>query len=274
MTKAKKTTTTTNPDWWGTYDFADGDCRGWHIGPLRLIARREATDWVLAHASEEDPLASALEIDQPCESVTDDTLQQARFAFQTEQTQLDISLRLADRPFSVRPEHPVSVPSGQAVTIYITTPIWLHLCVGAKRIFLTEIATYRPSDSWFGNTRSGELCYATRTRAKSRMADLPHPPHRATTPVRVINKATETLRIEQLKLPMPNLALYRDANGSLLTQSVEFTRNSAGASATMRLSHAPAKAERISEPRLRLRDNRVLQVFDWVLGQNSNFVAV
>lgn len=274
MPETKPKTDTQTADWWGKFDFADGDCRSWHVGPLRMVLRREAADWVVAHASDEDPLATHLSFNQPSEMTSQDTLQQARFAFQNPHESLTISLRLADRPFSVRPEQPVNVPGGQAVTFYITTPLWLRLEAGDENILLAEIPSYRPSDSWFGNTRSGELCYSTRTRAKSRMADLPHPPHRATTPVKVVNKATESLRIEQLKLPMPNLALYRHVDGSVITQSVEFTRSSAGESAAMNLTPGPPQTQRISEPRIRLRDNSVLQVFDWVMGSNSKHTSI
>ena len=257
------------PQWWGEFEFAASECRAWQIGPLRLVVHRDGNDWLLASNSAEAPLATALEVHQVCDAPEDDDLAKTRFAFDAPQTRLNVSLRLADRAFSVRADHPVSVPSGQAVTFFVTTPLWLRLGVGSRDILLDEIATYQPSDTWFGSPVSGELCYAARTRAKSRMGDLPRPPHRATTPVKVINKAVETLRIEQLKLPVPNLALYCDVDGNLLTPAVEFTRSAAGGAASMRLGQAPANAQRVSEPRLRLRDNRVLQVFDWVLGGNT-----
>ena len=252
--------------WWGQYRLQPGETGQWDIGPLRLCLRREANDWIVGLYSAPQPLVPTLSVSVPCATPDWRDLACTRFAFESGHEQLRLTPRLADRPITVRPEHPVTVPSGQAVTFYISTPLWLRLAVGDPAILLDEWPSFRPSDAWFGTPLRGELCYASRTRAQSRLDDIVATPNRAITPIRVVNRAVESLRIEQLKLPMPNLALYQDAEGRLMTQSLEFMRSAAGGQAQLKLGAPPPAGQLLSDARLSVRGNRIAQVFDWVRG--------
>ncbi|MDA0272643.1 MAG: hypothetical protein O3C68_05265 [Proteobacteria bacterium] len=79
------------------------------------------------------------------------------------------------------------------------------------------------SDSWFGsNTMNGEICYANQTQARLDLTKLTQRPDRLITPVTIRNLGGETLTIERLNLPVPNLAVY-DTGASLWTQNVDIT---------------------------------------------------
>ena len=111
---------------------------------------------------------------------------------------------------------------------------------------LRELPSHRPSDTWFGkNTREGELCYATETRALLNLDHLPVLNRSAVTPVRICNHAPSPLLLERLKLPVPLLALYGDRRGRLWTQGVTLTRSEESDMATVDvLAGAPAEAGR------------------------------
>ena len=84
----------------------------------------------------------------------------------------------------------------------------------------------RPSDTWFGpTTMDGELCYASQTYARLNLENLPIGPHHAITQVTIQNRAESQLLVEQLKLPVPYLALFEASDGLLWTQGITMTRS-------------------------------------------------
>lgn len=250
--------------WWGDFTLAAAGARRWRIGPLSLFAAREGADWVIAHAAGEDPLDKSLAVAEPCDpEALDANMTRARFAFERPHERLTVGPLLADRPASVQPEAPVSVPSGESAIFYISTPVWVRLAVGPQRRFIAEVPSFRPSDTWFGRPAAGELCYAVRSRGTTRLDAQINRPHRAITPVRVINRAPEALAVERLKLPLPNLALFRSPGGGLVAPTVEFLRERSGGQAVMRIDRVERGAERLAEPRIQLRESRVLQAFEW-----------
>jgi hypothetical protein len=266
--------------WWGETALEVGEVARAVVGPLVLWARRRARDWSLATQTGPDGHAGEAERGRrvPDDDLPDDVPLQ-RFSFAETPGALLLRPALADRPVVVRPESPLAVPSGERVTLYVSTPVWVTISVGrasrrapARRrsrrtaeaegppatedIRLTEIATYRLSDTWFGpSTLVGELCYASRTAGRLDLSELPVRPHRAVTPVIIDNRATSPLVIQRLVVPIPSLALYADGVGALWTQGVTLTRESDGDAAITRVDAAGfgtgAKGlERIAEPRV------------------------
>jgi hypothetical protein len=148
-----------------------------------------------------------------------------RFVHAGESNQVTLLPMLADRPVVIRPRQPVFLLSGQTITLYLSTPVWLKIMVGDPPVLLKELPLMRLSDTWFGpNTREGELCYAGRTQARHDPKELPDRPHRAITPLTIQNKAASPLPLEKISLPVPMLALYGDDAGKLWTQAVTLTR--------------------------------------------------
>lgn len=222
--------------WWGRYDLQDGQ-RGlhWRIGPLHLQARRWRQEWRLAWREGEDPLDTALdhgvldELDETDCSV-------ARFAFGDSSRGLALRPRLADRPVVVRPDIPLYVPPGEETVIYVSTSVWVEVMNAEETVTLTEIPSYRPSDSWFGlNTREGELCYASRSLARLRLDEVVQRPHRVVSPVTVRNQAVDALLIERLSVPVPLLPLYASKQNQLWTQPMVMERSSDGKQGALKL---------------------------------------
>jgi len=84
-----------------------------------------------------------------------------------------------------------------------------------------DMPVYRPSDTWFGeNTRVGEMCYFSRTRAHTNATETINAPHKVVTPITVINRSTESVKIERIRVPVINLGLYTNSNGEFVTNSL------------------------------------------------------
>ena len=212
-------------NWWGDFRMAVGGKRLWQIGPLQLALLRDTADWRVAVRRTANPLLDTTRVAEPMDGGRLDDMAVERFSFRQADDVVTLRPRLADRPVVIRPDGPLSIPQGQDVTLFVTTPVWVEICVDQPPMHLTEVTAYPPSDTWFGPlTQGGELCYAGRTLAKRHYEDTIVRPHRAVTPVEIHNRGADMLRIERLKLPMPHLALFVAPDGRLVSEAVQLTR--------------------------------------------------
>jgi hypothetical protein len=144
-----------------------------------------------------------------------------RFASGSSGDAIVVRPMLADRSIVTRPTAPVTIPAGDSVDLFVSTPIWLRIELPRPVRLLLELPTSRPTDTWLGaTTRYGDPAYACRTAAQLLLGDLPPRSHRAVTRVSVRNRASESLRLARLSVPVPSLALYRVESGNLWTQPV------------------------------------------------------
>lgn len=231
-------------DWWGELRLAEGAVARWRIGPLELTVCRGRDEWQVAWRR--DPaLAESQEwsLDRP-ESMPEKPDHQERFVVGRTEETIAVRPALPDRPIVSRPRLPFHLLPEREVTLYVGSPIWIRLEAGEPPTTLRELPSHRPSDIWFGeNTREGELCYATETRALLHLENLPVLRRSALTPVRIQNRAPSPLHLERLKLPVPLLELYSDPQGRLWTQGVTLTRSEESDMATLDVrAGAPAEA--------------------------------
>ena len=258
--------------WWTTYTL-DLDHGGqWQIGPSTLWIFHADHEWRLTHQQDPDSLMSESTVRCPIPEADWPTVidpdiptdQIVRFSAQDDEATVTLKPALADRPVVARPENAIYIPPGATVTLYISTPLWIQMELGAMATH--EVPAFRPSDTWFGpSTREGELCYATRTTGRLRLADLPIRPHRAVTPLRVQNAASDQLLLERVQIPMQHLALYETTDGVLWTQAVTLHReeNTEGAQVRIQRGAPPdaADAALLTEPREAPKQNLVMSTF-------------
>ncbi len=253
--------------WWGSFSLEIGQTARWRIGPLDLWVQRHANEWRLVHESSGDPLDESLVRTIPATDVDPDRFEDVqRFAMSGTGSRLTLKPALADRPVISRPSTPFHLPAGEEATVFVSTPVWLGFRVGdGDGKLLRELAVARPSDTWFGpNTREGELCYTSRTYFVLDRDNLPGLPHRATTAVRILNRADEELTVDRMRLPAPQLGLYATPSGQLWSQDVTYERTE-GDDAELRVrSKRPrsvADASLVAEPRVPVRGNLVVRAF-------------
>lgn len=258
--------------WWTTYTLGLGHGGQWQIGPSTLWIFHTDHEWRLIHQQAADSLMDGSMVRAPVPEsewppVVDPDIptdQIVRFSAQDDEATVTLKPALANRPVVARPENAIYIPPGAEVTLYISTPLWIQMRLGASATH--EVPSFRPSDTWFGpSTREGELCYAARTTGRFRLADLPMRPHRAVTPLVVQNAASDQLLVERAQIPMQHLALYETDNHVLWTQAVTLHREEDVEGARVRIKPgAPpdaANATCAAEPREPLKKNLVMSTF-------------
>jgi len=253
--------------WWGTYALDEETGGRWHIGPSTLWLYRSGHDWRIVYrpssdASTTDPMAprSAATVPVPDAEIEDilraddPLLETSRYSFRRTERRVSLSPALADRPVIARPEHPLFVPPGEAVTIYVNTAVWVRIELAKSQRLLREMPAHRMSDTWFGaSTREGTFCYATRTTGRLRLDRLSLRLHRAVTPLHIHNRADDALALERVQLPVQHLAVYRAPTDTLWTNAVSMKRTASTEGAAVSIKAGPPDAVpdavRVQEPR-------------------------
>lgn len=189
--------------------------------------------------------------------------------------QLQLLPLLADRPVVVRPAHPIYIAKNIAITLYISTPLWMTFKVDWQSPSLLDTPITRPSDTWFGpNTREGEICYGTRVFGRIRLNELTQRPFRAVTPVRIINNTPEVFALERLAVPVQFLPLYVSDEGRLWTPTLEVTRESNAQNAEVRISRTVDRiaghTSLLSPPRIPLGNTSLTRALDMLFATRSH----
>ncbi len=260
--------------WWNTYAIEVQHGARWQIGPSTLWLFHSPNEWRLRHRQSDNSMEdrSAARVGIPADawaSVVDaDAADEDVVRFSFRHTDAHVALRpaLADRPVVTRPEHAIHIPSGEEVTLYVSTPLWIRVELGRGARAVHEIPSHRPSDTWFGpSTREGELCYAVRTTGRLRLEDLPLRPHRAVTPLLIRNRASDALLLERVQIPTQHLALYESPDHGLWTQAITLHREAGREGADVRIEPGPPRKiptiAQIAEPRQVPKTNMVMSTF-------------
>lgn len=208
------------PQWWGSFDIPENVSCSWRISLLRLHVNRCKSEWNFAWHQDKNPSEPIVSYDLTgAAKPNSNEIEQARFFNNCADTHFDLGLAMADRPIVARPETSVFVPPGQHVTLYVSSGVWLQPKLNGH--VLMDIPVYRPSDTWFGeNTREGEMCYASRTRARTEATESTISPHKVVTPITIINRGLESVKIEHIRVPLTNLGLYTNEAGGLVSNSL------------------------------------------------------
>lgn len=270
------------PRWWGHFSLDVDQAGCWTIGPTTLWANRTSHDWRLLYASTGDAMQYEHDVELPAsidrwhdleeQAVTDATLTVHRHTFRSTPPELTIEPILADRAIVVRPEHPLSIPAGEEVILYLSTPLWIR--VRAGNTVLEDVPSHRPSDTWFGpSPQDGELCYATLTAGRLSLSKLPMRAHRAVTPLTIRNEADDSFPLERVHVPAPYLALYESDSGTsdhLWTQGLTLIRDKANGTAEVRIRRGPpdgtSATTELSGPRHEAKSGLVVSTFRAIEG--------
>jgi len=217
---------------WGRFKVQLGESGHWRLGPCDIWIKRSAKEWLLAVVSGRDYLSTDAEVRLPVSEDEWPSADEARYArYARSETNNQVTLWPELSPISVvfSPETPIFVSPEESVTLYVSTPLWVRLETGDPPGLIDEFPCFRPSDTWFGpNTMEGEHCFAVKMRGRLQLENLPSRVHRAVTPIQIRNRSTDVLSVDQVRLPVQMLSLYRDADRMLWTQPVVLEREANG----------------------------------------------
>ncbi|PJB37344.1 MAG: hypothetical protein CO107_05145 [Deltaproteobacteria bacterium CG_4_9_14_3_um_filter_51_14] len=257
--------------WWGDYRLTLGEAGRWRVGSTDIIVTRTEKEWRVSH--DETGLPDALP-DFSVEIPYGGNLSPVRFkryCFIETNENLRLLPALADRFVVTRPFTPFYVLPNQEATIFASSPLWAVFWSLNPLRRMDEFPIIRPSDTWFGpSPMEGEFCYASRTNCFLSPEDLTLRSHRALTPVRIINHASDSLLLERINLPVTNLSLFAAPDGSLWTEQIVFERRSGSLSADIRIMEGPAAyahgAELVCGPRERMEKNMMVKALSSIFG--------
>ncbi len=258
---------TASSPWWGAVSLDERRRWSGRLGPFEMWLNLQGGEVTIAHRHGPDPLqvgrgrASAAEPPEDAEWLRCPTSQSA----------LELSPALADRPIVVRPEVPLRLLPGDSTELRISTPLWLRLDAGLPAHRLLDVPTFRPSDTWFGpSPREGELCYASRTRARLAAASEGLTTTRAHTLLALTNGGSDSLLVDRINLPVPRLGLYLGDGGLLWTDGLSVARQPGEelveVSIQRGLPPRLAGARRVAEPRNPEHGNVFVRAMTSLLG--------
>ncbi len=237
--------------WTGARPLPDGAGRIWQIGPLTLwVARRGRELWV-AHRSSGAFLSEDLsEVDAP---EPPGGLVPRRLVVGSVHEEVVLAPRTSERPVVVRPELQVDLPPGGQLTALVSTACWVRVQCGPHAL---EVPTLPPKPTWSGTSpREGVLCVSGRTLLQPGAEVRERLPHRPITSVQLHNRSNDPLELVRVRLPLPHLALYADAQGTLWTASVRMELSDSLSATSVRLAPPPVEnAVHLAEPRESLGD--------------------
>ena len=203
---------------WEPVTFKVDDCLHWQVGPCKLWVCRTADEWQFAIQRDGDGGLVAAQAQEAPPGVA-----WTRWAAMTDDYTFRILPVMPDRPVIVRPESACSLPPESDSHFYVSIPVWLRLCTGAegKNILRDEPVSVL-SNSWFGDSMEGHLCYALKTTARRSSRQLRLLPHLAACRVHIRNRSERMLAFERLCIHTAHLRIYRD-DKRFWTNQVEVT---------------------------------------------------
>jgi hypothetical protein len=219
---------------WDAVPFEEHEARHWRLGGLDLFAQRADDAWYLQST------VVAIDPDAPPEPIVGE-----RIDWRPENSAADVVRhlqvvdegpprlalrpRLPDRAVVAAPREPVALLPEQRTVLWVGVAAWLAVCADGVEAPLVELPTLPLRQTWFGpDTRSGTLCYAGRTRCRTRLEDLAPHPFRIIVPVRLRNRAADPWRLERVALPVELLSVLRRPDGALMTPGLAITRDPDG----------------------------------------------
>lgn len=227
------------PAWWGEFDLPLGQARAWQVGGFQIQMMRVDQELAVSWWREAEVSVTTTRVAAAAPDPAPSSARVERFGFRRAPERVRVQPATPDRSLVATPVHPFRVPPREEITLYVSVPLWVQITAD-DGVVLFEEPLQPLSDTWFGpDTRSGELCYASRTTARTTLANQTVVPHRAVSTVRIRNLASCVLELDKLSLPVTNLSLHAGDDGHLWTEAVSLEREADGDFAALELSSAP-----------------------------------
>lgn len=257
--------------WWTPTRLDTGEGMRWRIGPLELALLRMTSEWHVAWASGvDDGSVDSGSWSREAISELPELKHMERFAAGEAADELRLQPVVADRSLVARPRSPLFVLPGEQARVYVSSPLWVDIRVGAAARTLREVPVKRLSDTWFGpSTREGVVAYVLKTHARARLEEVLIRPYRCITPVMFRNRGRDVLLVDRLNLPIPYLALYEDDSRQFWTQAVALSRTTDDQLAELHVQGGPPSeasgAELVSEARSTATPNLLVRAFSTLM---------
>ncbi|MFC1635643.1 DUF432 domain-containing protein [Planctomycetota bacterium] len=187
-----------------------------------------------------------------------ESLDWGRWVIGKDENSIQLAPMMPNRGVVVQTEPPVKIPPGKEAVFFVSVPIWIKICTsGSQPSDLCEVPTIIRSNTWFGDSLSGELCYSLVSRARRQVVDADHPLHRAVCPVKILNGSHHMLHVDRFCVHVEYLSIY---GGTRLLWTNDVTICFQGEDQISRVDYARQKpdlesqVELLTAPRIPLKE--------------------
>ncbi|RKX84516.1 MAG: hypothetical protein DRP57_05730 [Spirochaetes bacterium] len=261
---------------WGIFNLNKDTLFSKQFGELKLRVKKDCNELSLACTHSTSTRSRGKTELETVHEPQPENVSWVHWVISDEPKSVEISPLLPDRPLIVKTESPFFLAAGTEKLIFIGIPIWIAVnSAGKEKIRLLEAPLQILSNTWFGNFESGELCYWASVRAEQPQVGKPQAEQpqagqqaqqtlKALCSVRLSNMANESLPVEKMYLPVPNLTLF-NADGRLWTDEVAVSCRGADEAGQVKFSGKPPEnlihASIAAAPRQKSAKNIFLKSF-------------
>jgi hypothetical protein len=210
----------TSSNIWREYDFSKSSTIRLKIGDVEIVMRGKDEEFWL-HKSYHNNVGSSL----LQSGSIDDESSWTRWALPKDFQSIVLEPCFPDRSIVIKPENAFWLLPTVKTRVVIRIPLWIRVVLNdATRTVITQFPSVIMSDTWFGDTRSGEICYAHASMARRQIFDhsIERFGHSVLTPVRIRNRSEEELLVDKFCLRVKWLSVYI-ADGILWSNDVMVT---------------------------------------------------
>lgn len=181
------------------------------FGKSVLNLFRDRDDWLTWSDKDDTAEADAFHFDaKTTEAPTVDNTSRKRQRWVGNPKQFEISIlpSLPDRPLVVRPESELKLLPKCEGFFRINLPLFISLKDPEKKAVIAEIPVYILSNTWFGETVFGQLCYSCPFPAERKQTVEQVLPGTACCRIKIVNASKEILDIQRICLQVQHLKLF------------------------------------------------------------------
>lgn len=170
-----------------------------------------------------------------------ESLDWERWVIGKEESSVKLTPMMPDRAVVVQTESPVKIPPSKEAIFFVSIPIWIKIYKdGSNPCELCEVPSIIRSNTWFGDSLSGELCYSLVSRARRQVDDTDHPLHKAVCPVKIYNGSKHVLHVDRFCVHVEHLSVYE---GTRLLWTNEVTIHFQGEDQISKIDYSPKKPD-------------------------------
>lgn len=252
---------------WQTHSITAGNLYSCSLGFIRIWIKKEDNDLYMTYKRYKE-LQDTSDLIEFKDEMDQQNIMWTRWILDHKSASIFFEPVLPDKPLIIRPEIPIIIPAGKEGNFFINIPLWIQIgIIEEKPLVLTEIPVYILSNSWFGDTLSGELCYSKSSLIRKNFNDLDNNVWNAVCAVHIKNNSKTELSFDRFCLHVENLTLY-EGEKRLWANSVKIVFQGEDQLTQISILKTKPNFEKtgriISKPRIQIDDNIIRKSFQFL----------
>ncbi len=221
---------------WGAHSFGTERRITLPLGRIAIRCLRRGSDLLVRETRIQGPGEA------PVDNIDESTAR--RYAFDQPVETVEAHPRTPSRPLLVRPRQSLVLGPGARVLFFVTIPIEVQLdaTIGTKKHRIERLPSEILSDTWFGDTVEGVLCFGLKSRARRDREELgSREASRCICTLDIVNESQDPLRCEKFCLRLEHCKLWTDPTG-LWTSPVRIRYRGTGQLSAIDYDSGPPEA--------------------------------